>query len=171
MFTTAKRAGWHVPEPRAKGVVGARGNSATPFQGVPPVRCSGFTLLECMVAGVLLAATALLCLQTIAATTAARRAEGRRQTAVLEASNLMERLATRPWAELTTEGAKDVTLGEEAKRTLPGAQLDVRVDDETSEPAAKRITVSITYDGPGGEPVRPARLVAWRYRAAEEPKP
>ena len=64
-----------------------------------------------------------------------------------------------------------MTLGEEAKRTLPGAQLDVRVDDETSEPAAKRITVSITYDGPGGEPVRPARLVAWRYRAAEEPKP
>jgi prepilin-type N-terminal cleavage/methylation domain-containing protein len=131
----------------------------------------GFTLLECMVAGVLLGATALLCLQTIAATTAARRAEGRRQTALLEASNLMERLAARPWAELTTEGAKDVTLGEEAKQTLPGAQLDVRVDDETPEPAAKRITVSITYDGPGGEPVRPARLVAWRYRAAEEPKP
>ena len=139
--------------------------------GTVPLGPRGFTLLECMVAGVLLAATAFLCLQTLAATTAARRVEGRRQTALFEASNLMERLAARPWAELTTEGVKGATLGEEARRTLPGARLDVRVDDETSEPAAKRITVSITYDGPGGEPARPARLVAWRYRAAEEVKP
>jgi len=131
----------------------------------------GFTILECVVAGIILAVTAFLCLQTLAATAAARRAGGRRQTALFEASNLMERLAARPWAELTAEGVKGMSLGDEAKRTLPGARLDVRVDDETSEPAARRITLSITYDGPGGNPARPVRLVAWRYRAAEETKP
>ncbi len=66
-------------------------------------RRRGFGLVEMTIACVLLAAAMAATLQVVGWVALERRAVERRERAVLEASNLMERIAARPWDELTTE--------------------------------------------------------------------
>ena len=65
----------------------------------------GMTLLELAVAGTLLGTLLVVCLQLLQATAAQRRAADQRQLALLEVGNVLERLAARPWADLTPESA------------------------------------------------------------------
>lgn len=149
----------------------------------------GTTMVELLVAGVLLVALTAVCVQMLAVLAGHRRAVEQEQTAIREAANLMERLAAVPWDELTPEGVRDVRLSEEARRALPGGELEISVTSskfgeplagervagdrvagvERSEPpvaqvpGAKRILVSIRWQDRTGRFVRPVRLAAWRY--------
>ncbi|MBN2475804.1 MAG: hypothetical protein JXB62_14425 [Pirellulales bacterium] len=124
----------------------------------------GTTLLEVVTAGALLAAVMLLCLQLTAATATGNRALDHRLAAIREAANLMERLATIPWDDLTPQTVQDAQLGEAARDALPGATVQVDLTTGEDQPAAKRIAVVIGWHERAGQPVAPVRLVAWRYR-------
>jgi len=139
----------------------------------------GMTLLEALVAGVLLAAMMTICLQLFAAVAAERRAMENRQTAAQDAANLMERLIARPWNELTPSARRGKAEGGRGNsafrlqpsafglppscRSLPGGSVEIELITAAGQPEAKRITVSVHWQDRSG-PAAPVRLVAWRYR-------
>ena len=124
----------------------------------------GMTMLELLFAGVLLGVLMTVCLQMLSAAAAQRRATDDRQTAIREAANLMERLSTVSFDKLTPEGLGDLKLSDEARRALPGGELQVQLSSPPEQPGAKRIVVLLRWQDHTGQFVRPVRLVAWRYR-------
>ena len=129
----------------------------------------GVSLLELMVATMLLAAIMTVCLQMLTVTAAQHRALEDRQTAIREAANLMERLSAKAWDDLTAESVRDVQLSEQARRSLPDANLEIKltsppITSSDGEPDTKRIAVAVHWQQRAGEPRRHVQLVAWRYR-------
>jgi hypothetical protein len=137
----------------------------------------GIYLLEMAVAGVLILALLTLCVRYFAVTATQRRALDQRQAALGEAANIMERVSTRPWSDLTAEELSKISFSPETKLALPDGELKIEVADEDVRPSppvplpkgeekleAKRITVTIRWKDGEGQWTQPARIVAWRYR-------
>jgi hypothetical protein len=122
----------------------------------------GITILETIVAGVLLAATMSVCLQLLGAHAAQQQAIQRRQAAVREAANVMERAAAVPFRELTPQRLAEIQLSPEASATLPDGELTIELAVVPEDPGARRITVSIRWQDRNGEWLKPVQLTAWR---------
>src|SRR5688500_7371071 len=92
----------------------------------------GVTLLETVAATAVLAACALLVAQALDRIAVQRRTAERRELALLEAANLMERLTLSPWDELSEERLS----AEEAAglERLPGAQLKIGLARASERP-------------------------------------
>jgi len=130
-------------------------------------RRRGMSLLEIAVTGALLATLLAISVQFLGATAAGRQALRRNDTAIREAANVMERLSTRPWREITPQGVEDCQLSEEALGVLAGAKLEIDVTPTDREPEGKQITVVIRWQEAADLPDRSVRLTAWRYRQAD----
>ena len=128
------------------------------------MRRRGMTLLELVVAGALLGTILVVCLQLLAATAEQRRAAEQRQLAVLDVENAMERLAARPWDELTPQAVAAGQLSFSVRSRLPGAELKVEVTAPSAEPLAKRIAVSLRWQDRSGQFTQPVRIVTWRWK-------
>jgi hypothetical protein len=124
----------------------------------------GILLIELGVAGVLLLAMTTLCVKYFVVTAAQRLALNQRQTAIFEASNIKERLATIKFSELTPEMISKISLSSEAKSALPDGELKIELADEAAKPPAKRITITIRWLDRDGQRTQPVCLVAWRYQ-------
>lgn len=127
-------------------------------------RRRGMSLMEVTVAGVLLGVLLAVCLQMLAAMAGHRRALEERQTAIVEASNVIERLSAAPWDALVQEEVAAIDLSDWAKGALPEGRLDVEVTPSGDSPEARRIVVAVHWRDASGNAARPVRLVAWRYR-------
>jgi prepilin-type N-terminal cleavage/methylation domain-containing protein len=125
----------------------------------------GFTLWELLAASILLGALATFSLQFLAAGASQRRASHARQTALQEASNVMERLFALRWDDLTPEAARQTKDKPHLSDTLPGGEIEIKIDSPTGTPPAKRITVVVSWNTGGQRAAEPIRLVAWRYHA------
>ena len=130
-------------------------------------RRPGFGLIEMAVTGVLIAAAMAATLQVVGFVALERRSVERRERAVLEASNLLERVAARPWDELSTEALGSIRMAEASAAFMPGSTLELKVVPHDDAPARKRITVEIRWLDRSGRPEAPVRLVAWAYRRGE----
>jgi hypothetical protein len=144
----------------------------------------GFLLTEMIVATVLLMALTMLCVKYFSVTATQRMALDQRQTALHEAANIMERLSTKPWDDLTPEKLSEISLSPELKSALPEGELKINLVEQPSRllseteqssplpnnagvtPASqcKRITITIRWQDRSGQWTQPVRLVAWRYR-------
>ncbi len=136
----------------------------------------GFSLLELAVAGALLGALLVVCLQLIGAMAAQRRAADQRRLAVVEVGNILERLAARPWDELTSKNVgqemeEKEKLSPQAASRLPGAELKIEVTQPAKEPDARRIVVSLRWQDAAGVLLPPVRIATWRYCEKNEKKP
>jgi len=127
----------------------------------------GLTLLEVTVTSLLLAVLFAVSMRMVGATAARRRAAEDRRAAMREAANVMERLAVRPWNELTPEAVADLRLSNEAANALRGATLKIDVTDQPGEPQGKRIVVEVHWRDSAGKSLPPRRLTAWRYGGAQ----
>lgn len=128
-------------------------------------RRRGFGLAEMAIAGLLLALAMGLVAQTAVWLAAERRGAARRERALQEAANLMERLAARPWDELTPDLARVQALTPATAEVLRDGTLAVAIAGDDVEPAAKSIAIEIGWgSGGSGGRVAPVRLVAWVYR-------
>lgn len=130
-------------------------------------RSRGMSLLEMAVAGVLLAVLAGVCLKFFVAVAAQRRSLAERQTALREATNLMERLAARPWKELTPEKLDELKLSPVAAAVLGEAELKIETTQTADAPAGKRITLRLSWPDTSGAATNAVQLTCWRY----EPPP
>lgn len=131
----------------------------------------GSLLAETAMSGVLLVIAMGLVAQVVAAVANQRRTWDRRQTAVFEAANLMERVTARPFDELTAEGTKDLTLSDEAKRSLPDVQADVSIiePDSAGGEDSKRVVVRLQWRNRAGDWDAPVWLTSWVHRRKEGP--
>lgn len=130
----------------------------------------GVTLFEVSAAGILLAAAMVMSLQVLGSIAANERAAERRQWAVQEAANVLERLAALDWAEVTPERAAAAELSAPAREALPGGQLVVEVTGPADDTAdAKRIVVEVRWRNQSGSRATAVRIVAWKYRRVAQP--
>jgi prepilin-type N-terminal cleavage/methylation domain-containing protein len=135
-------------------------------------RRRGYGLIELTIATLLLAVAMTIVAQTAGWLSTERRGAERRQRALQEAANLMERLSSRPWDELTPELARAQVLTPATRAFLRDGTLDVVIIPETGDPPAKRITVRVYWGDPSAGLVAPVKLVAWvHHRDRERGKP
>jgi type II secretory pathway component PulJ len=127
-------------------------------------RRRGFTMLEITAATVMLATAMTLTVQLLDVVAAGRRAAERRLCAVQEVANLMERVAARPWEEVTPESLKEVSLSSRTLQALPGAELTATVDDASATRGEKEIGLRLRWRDRAGTWTAPVRLTAWIYR-------
>src|SRR5947209_7289542 len=83
------------------------------------IRRHGVFLIEVAAALMLLGALAAIVAETVAWSAAERRASERREIALAEAANAMERLAATDWESLAPGAATEGTLSPAAKQMLP----------------------------------------------------
>jgi len=129
----------------------------------------GSLLAETAMSGVMLIIAMGLVAQVVGSVATQRRAWDRRQTAVFEAANLMERLTARPFEALTTEGAKDLSLSDEASRTLPDGQVRIEIidNDPVGGDDSKRVSLQVRWRNRAGDWDAPVRLTSWVHRRGE----
>ena len=125
----------------------------------------GFILHEVLIAILIVLAAMVGVAQLLALVAQQRRLAQQRTAAVREAGNLMEDLASRPWAEITVERLADVRLSDACQRRLPDATLHVEVHSEDAD--SQRISIRIDWPTGAGLRGEPVRLVAWRFRDEE----
>ncbi len=125
----------------------------------------GMTLVEVIVAGVLIGTVMSVALPTLGWIGQQRRASLERQEAIAEVANIMERITVEPWERITTENVRTIKLADDTERQLPEAKLTIAVSSKPPAPDAKRIAVELTWKNRAGRRVAPVRLVAWVYRS------
>lgn len=123
----------------------------------------GSLLLETLVAGAILGTLLAVCVALLSAAAQHRLVAEQRQRAIVELGNLMERVAARPWAELTESALAAEKISPEAAEELPGAELKIELFADPKMPDAKRITASLRWQDPSGQMRRPLAMTAWRY--------
>jgi type II secretory pathway pseudopilin PulG len=127
-------------------------------------RRRGYNIIELTVATVILVAVMGVSLKWFVATARQRRAADCRQAALREAANAMERLAARPWEELTPEGVSKLATSLPPDPSLPGGQVLAEVKGPGGEPEGKFLTVTVRWRPRAEAPPEQVRLVAWKYR-------
>ncbi|MBN1395390.1 MAG: type II secretion system protein [Pirellulales bacterium] len=125
----------------------------------------GFTIIEMVVAAVLLGGLMIVSLEVLVAAARQRREADRRQTALFEVSNVVESLSARAWEELTPAAAAGVELPADVRRLLPGAELQIEIAASPPEerPPWKRIAVSLAWLDRAGRMLPPVSVATWRY--------
>ncbi len=130
----------------------------------------GFGLPEIAVTALILALTIVIVGEGVVWLANSRRSADRKQRAIQEAANLMERISARPWNELTPEFGQSITLDPATSALLSQGKVEVIIAQTTSAPLAKKISVAVQSRDAMGNPQRPVRLVTWVYhREGDKP--
>jgi hypothetical protein len=131
-----------------------------------PSRRRGSLLVELAMATVLLMIAMTLTVKVLAIVASERRASERRQCALIEVANVMERITAYPFDQVTPALAGRLALSRAAHESLPDSEL--AVDVAASEPgpgqSTKRIAIRLRWRGSGGEWSAPVRLTSWIER-------
>ena len=130
----------------------------------------GSLLVELAMATVLLMIVMTLTVKVTGYVALERRASERRQRAMLEVANVMERITAYPFGEVTPELAQRMTLSRAVRQSLPDSELAVQVAESQPGPgrAAKRIAITLRWRGRDGEWAAPVRLTSWIERMMEK---
>jgi prepilin-type N-terminal cleavage/methylation domain-containing protein len=129
----------------------------------------GMTLMELVVACVLLGTLLVVCLQLLGAVAALWRSTDQRQAALIELQNVLDRVAARPWADLTEKNLAAERVSDSVKKLLTDAELKIEVSEPAllpplKEHRAKRIAVSLRWrDFRSGQFLDPVTIATWRY--------
>lgn len=124
----------------------------------------GYTLIELTIASLLLGTAMGLIAPALIWIARERRAADRRQEALQEVQNVLERLTARPWEAVTADLAGETQIDERVRDQLPEAKLSVEVTTVPDDTEAKRIAVELKWENGPERPAAPVRLTAWIYR-------
>jgi hypothetical protein len=130
-----------------------------------PARRGSF-LAELAISAAMLVVAMALTVKVLGWVGAQRRAWERRQVAVTETANLMERLSAWPFEGVTPSSTRALPLSPRARQSLPGAELkvDVRENDAAGGAGSKRLSVQLRWHNRSGEWDAPVQLTSWIYR-------
>ena len=123
----------------------------------------GTTVIEITTALVVLAATMSIIVPVVGTLVICRQNAEKRHWAVQETSNIMERITSQVWEQVTPESVQNLQLSEQAREMLPQGKLNVRVEVELDDSAAKRVTAVVSWRTME-DALQPVRLTAWIYR-------
>ena len=125
-------------------------------------RRAGTTVLEMLVATVLLAALLSITAKALVAVQRQARSIDRRAAATIALENALEEMLARPWSEVNDAAIGDVQMPPSLLESHPQAALTGTVETEDEPVLSKRISLKLTW-GPAAE-VRPLSLTTWIYR-------
>jgi hypothetical protein len=126
----------------------------------------GSLLVEVAMATVLLMIAMALTVKVLTLLGHERRSVERRQQALAEVANLMERVTAYPFEQVTPELARRITLSSAALAALPDPELALEVSDCPPEQGrtARRIAIRLRWRGRSGTWEAPVRLTSWIER-------
>ena len=86
----------------------------------------------------------------------------------------MEEITLLPWDELTTDRANELLPHSDSTRPLSRAVWSVTVDDEgiddeETEPRAKRVQLQVQLMDRAGQKIAPLLLTAWVFQREVQP--
>ncbi len=130
----------------------------------------GSLLAEVAMSSVMLMIAMALTVKVLGWVGVERRAWDRRQWATQEVSNLMEKVTSRPFEEVSTANLKDLAISPHAQALLPGAELaaEVAEHDPAGGPGSKRVSIRLRWHNRSGEWDAPVRLTSWIYGGRPE---
>ncbi|MDX1944335.1 MAG: hypothetical protein SFU86_02935 [Pirellulaceae bacterium] len=96
-----------------------------------------------------------------------RRASEQRRLAGQEVANLAERIAARPYRELTGEWLASQTLSAEMRAAAPQAALLALLTSEEDPVPGRRVRIEVSWPNSVGQPVEPVGLTVWKYPPPE----
>jgi prepilin-type N-terminal cleavage/methylation domain-containing protein len=132
-------------------------------------RVAGFTLIELMVAMMMLGSLMVTLVPLLSWVNAQRRAAAARQVAVHAAINVLEHFSARSWNDVTQDAADAVTLSVDSAALLREPRLKVTVQLVEKQPISKRIAVELRWKNRAGNDLSPVRLTSFVYRRTGTP--
>jgi hypothetical protein len=139
------------------------------------MRRRGVILMEVVVACGLAAVLMAVSVQMLTLMATQRRDVERRAIAQQEAANLIERVASIPFEQLTPDSLQSLTIDPEVARLLPAAKASLSLAAEPGPTPAKRVAVEVSWIGVGKRRELPVRLTSWVFAPqpakAAEPLP
>jgi hypothetical protein len=123
----------------------------------------GMMLIELSVAAIIALAAMTLIVESLAWRGSQRHKADQRALTLIEANNLLERVTSLEWDQVTQEQLNKVELSPAANQNLSDAKIKFDLHESGGGPTAKRITVEIA---PADSRERPVRLTAWLFRPA-----
>ncbi len=133
----------------------------------------GSLLAEMMISTVVLAVILSLTVKVLGQVGQQRRAAERRQRAVVEVANAMERITALPFDEVNEAHARELQVSPESAASLPGAELSVNVREDSAGTgrSSRRIAVRLRWKDTSGGWEAPVRLVTWIERSRGRVQP
>jgi len=125
-----------------------------------------FTMVEVALTVLMVAVAMTTILQVLVWVASERRAIDRREWALEEAANIMERITAQPWNEISSEAVKSLSLPERMRESLPGVELSIAVD-EKPDVQLKRIAILLRWRNQAGVWDAPVRITSWVSRRDE----
>jgi type II secretory pathway pseudopilin PulG len=127
-------------------------------------------MLELVVAIALFSTVTVLVVPVLGRVAAVRDEAAAHETAVLEAANLMERLAAlSARRELARSDLESLALSDAAVNSLAAPRLDVTLGEPEGEPAARRLTVAVSWENSAGQRGAPVTVTRYVYEAGAAP--
>lgn len=124
----------------------------------------GVTMLELVAALALFSTVVMLVVPVLGRVAAIREETAAHETALREAANLMERLAAlRTQRELTEADLQSLPLSEAAVDNLTAPQVTATLEETEGEPAARRLTVAVSWENGVGHRGTPATVTRYLY--------
>src|SRR5687767_11068521 len=117
--------------------------------------CRGTSLLECIVALVILSLSMLALVQLVAAASNQRRLTEDRRAAMQEIANQAERIAAMPWEDTAPGKFTGWEASGELVVAIPGAVCRAESTDEPGPPAARRIRLEVAWSDSAGRSQQP----------------
>lgn len=126
-----------------------------------PPRRRGFTLIEMMVAGVLMMTVTMIVVPAIYWVHRERRQTEYRQIALIEVENLMERITALPFNQVSQTTVDKLVLSESALRQLPEPNLEIVIRETDALPPMKKIEIQLSWNQLREISAAPVRLTSW----------
>ncbi len=119
--------------------------------------------MEVLVASGVLAVVATIAIGMFSLTATARRSSDRREIALQEAANAVERASAIPFTELTADRLAQIKLSPAVAELLNGARLSLAVEPADDELPARHVTVDVSWISASGASEPPVRLDFWAF--------
>jgi len=148
------------------------GRNGEPFVSGQRTRLArrGVTMLELMAAVAVFSTVAILVLPVLGRVAQVREETSAHETAVRETANQMERLAALSARhELTEADLNSLTLSDAATSELTGPQLSATLSEPEGEPAAQRLTLTLSWENSAGQRGTPVTLTRYLYQTGSTP--
>ncbi len=130
---------------------------------------TAFTLIEMMLAMMLLGILFSVFVPMLLTVAHQRRDTVREQVALQHAGNLLEEITLRPWDQLK-EPLTGAELPADQQPLLPNFEQAITVADVDGTPSTRRVTVTVSWKHRSGQRTRPLMLHGW-VAAPQEKQP
>ena len=128
----------------------------------------GLGMAEVLAATALLSVVTAIVLPIVSGVAAAREESARRHLAVLEVANILEQVAAlRDKGTLTDDSLNALALPDDVAWEFDQPELSVQLADPADTPAARELSVSLSWINAAGERVEPVRVTAFLYEVQE----